>query len=479
MLSSVAYREEEFPALRLTRSSRVARRIARWLTGLMLVGVLAMLLLPWQQSIVGDGSVVAFDPLSRPQPVLIPVKGQVAARAPNVFENTEVKKGQLLFRITDLDANYLPRLGEQRAMLERELFAAKDRELRALDAKEFAIRTVQTTTEELESTKAAQTEVVAAYNALVMGAENKLRAEEAAAIAAQAELDLTQADSERKNTLEAGGLKSQYDRQQAEAKFRKSQQELEKAQQYVEAARNEIEGKTREREGKRKEWQAKIDKISSDLNKAQSEVQKAESGILKTKQEIQQKTLKISEQDGKIAAQSTQDVLAPCDGYINSLSVFEGQIVAAKDQACVVVPKTEDFAVQLWIDGNDVPFIEPGRHVRLQFEGWPAVQFSGWPAIAVGTFGGTVAIVDPTDDGSGRFRILIRPDVAVDSNDPTATPWPSSKYLRQGGLAKGWVLLDTVPLGYEVWRRMNGFPPALKNRDQSKPEKIAKPPKVG
>jgi hypothetical protein len=95
-----------------------------------------------------------------------------------------------------------------------------------------------------------------------------------------------------------------------------------------------------------------------------------------------------------------------------------------------------------------------GAPVRLQFEGWPALQFSGWPSIAVGTFGGRVLLVDSTDNGKGRFRLLVEPD-------PGDDPWPSRRFLRQGVRANGWVLLNVVPLGYELWRQFNGFPPAL------------------
>jgi hypothetical protein len=90
--------------------------------------------------------------------------------------------------------------------------------------------------------------------------------------------------------------------------------------------------------------------------------------------------------------------------------------------------------------------------VRIQFEGWPAVQFSGWPSVAVGTFEGKVALVDAADDGEGRFRILVLPS-------PDAR-WPETRYLRQGVRAVGWVLLEEVSLGYELWRTFNGFPPA-------------------
>ena len=103
------------------------------------------------------------------------------------------------------------------------------------------------------------------------------------------------------------------------------------------------------------------------------------------------------------------------------------------------------------VDGRDIPLVWEGRRVRLQFEGWPAVQFTGWPSVAVGTFPATVALIDSTDDGKGRFRIVVVPDDGV--------PWPSPRFLRQGVRVEGWVLLGRVRLGYEIWRQFNGFPP--------------------
>jgi hypothetical protein len=76
----------------------------------------------------------------------------------------------------------------------------------------------------------------------------------------------------------------------------------------------------------------------------------------------------------------------------------------------------------------------------------------------VGTFGGIVQLVDATDTQAGKFRILVVPD-------PDDDPWPSSTYLRQGVQAKGWVLLRMVPLGWEIWRRFNGFPPVISDTE--------------
>jgi hypothetical protein len=117
-------------------------------------------------------------------------------------------------------------------------------------------------------------------------------------------------------------------------------------------------------------------------------------------------------------------------------------------------------------DREFTPLVTPGRHVRLQFAGWPALQFSGWPSVAVGTFGGTVTVVDAVDDGLGRFRVLVIPDQGVPGT-VTNEPWPDPSYLRPGGKVSGWIMLDVVSLGFELWRQFNGFAPSLEQAPKS------------
>jgi hypothetical protein len=131
----------------------------------------------------------------------------------------------------------------------------------------------------------------------------------------------------------------------------------------------------------------------------------------------------------------------------------EGQLVKQGDPLIELVPVTTSRAVEVWLEGNDAALVRAGRPARLQFEGWPALQFVGWPQIARGTFAGEVKLVDLFDDGTGRFRVVIGP-----VNDE---PWPDPVILRQGVRANGWVLLEVVPLGWELWRRLNAFPPSL------------------
>jgi hypothetical protein len=129
--------------------------------------------------------------------------------------------------------------------------------------------------------------------------------------------------------------------------------------------------------------------------------------------------------------------------------VKAGQVLA------VIVPETASRAVELTVSGNDAPLLSVGRRVRLQFEGWPAVQFAGWPSVAVGTFGGVIGVIDPGAGEDGTVRVIVFPE--------NGEEWPDVTYLRQGVRVIGWVLLDTVKLGWELWRQFNGFPPTLRN----------------
>lgn len=162
----------------------------------------------------------------------------------------------------------------------------------------------------------------------------------------------------------------------------------------------------------------------------------------------------ISRLDVNLSRQSVQIVRAPRDGVI--LRVNAGDAATFVNAGAVVatfVPDNVERAIELYVDGRDVALVTTGAKVRLQFEGWPVIQFSGWPSVAVGTFGGEVVAIDPSANASGRFRIL----VTEDKSDPNA--WPDKRFVRFGAKARGWVLLDRVSVGYEIWRQLNNFPP--------------------
>jgi len=160
-----------------------------------------------------------------------------------------------------------------------------------------------------------------------------------------------------------------------------------------------------------------------------------------------------------LTRQSAQIVRAPRDGVILRVNAGDAAtFIEAGKEVASFVPTGIERAVEIYIDGRDVALVKPGAKARIQFEGWPAVQFSGWPSVAVGTFAAEVVAVDPSADATGKFRVLLveRPD---DVNPESR--WPDEQFVRFGATARGWILLDTVSVGYEIWRQLNNFPPSM------------------
>ena len=461
VVSTVKQSDRALPALKLAQTSRYVRLVARGLVVLFVVAIAGMIFAPWQQSVSGSGNVIAYAPLERQQFLEAPIKGRIIRYGDGIFENAKVTEGQVILEIQDLDPDLLGRLEQQRDAAQQQV-EAYGRQLeayaRSLLASQAIIPAYQSQVTAFESVKV---ETLAAVDELIAAAENKVRAEEQNLVGAQASLVQLEADYRRQQTLFEEGLAAEAKFQEAEQKYLKAQADVNKAMEYVDMARKELESKRREREAKERELQAKIDSSVATLRKAESDVAKTESDISKAEGELSKASKDLLDAEVKLSRQRSQQVVAPRDGYILALAANEGQMIKEGDLLCVLVPETADLAVQIWVDGNDVPLVSPGRHVRLQFEGWPAVQFAGWPSVAVGTFGGEVVSVDATDDGKGRFRVIVQPD-------PNSPDWPDSKYLRQGVRSNAWVLLNQVPLGYELWRQLNGFPPVAAMQDPQK-----------
>lgn len=193
---------------------------------------------------------------------------------------------------------------------------------------------------------------------------------------------------------------------------------------------------------------------------------------LAPRRDYEQAMIRIQDMRGKIASdeaalnrvkvnlsrQAVQIVTAPRDGFIQKVQAGDAATyVRAGDMLAMFVPEDSQRVIEVFIVGRDVALVQKGAKARIMFEGWPAVQFSGWPAVAVGTFGAEVIAIDRASQPDGRFRVLLRED-ASDGHR-----WPAERFVRFGAKAQAWVLLDTVPVGYEIWRQLNSFPPELPN----------------
>ena len=423
-------------ALNMVQSSRRVRRIGHWVLAVMLVFVLMMFLLPWQQSARGTGRVIAFIPQERQQPVTSPIKGVVAMVAPGLREGDVVQQGTVILELQPAAANAVEQIHFQIADLREKMQSARikaevyQRNISDFtDARDYAVRAAQEMIESSEAKLAAKQNLVPGYKAKELQAQQNF---------------------ERQKTLFEQGATAEKELEKLKKDWDVALSDLASAEFEVTSASKEVEAKKHELEQRRSEGQTKID-FSKAMEQDALGQQSAE------QKEIRELEIRLSE------FQQLR-ILAPRDGTIYRLPVFErGQTIKEGEQLFTIVPDTNERAVELWVSGNDISLISAGDHVRLQFEGWPAIQFSGWPSVAVGTFGGEVAKIDPTDDGKGSFRIQIVPE--------RNSEWPSTRYLRQGVRANGWVMLRRVTLGYEIWRQFNGFPPVIADTEPGEEKK--------
>ena len=144
-------------------------------------------------------------------------------------------------------------------------------------------------------------------------------------------------------------------------------------------------------------------------------------------------------------------ITAPQSGQIvKAKKAGIGEIVKEGEMIVEIVPDHIQYAVEIYVRPVDLPLLEIGQKIRFMFDGFPAVVFSGWPEVSYGTFGGTVSAIESSVSDNGKFRVLV-------SEDSLDKKWP--KLLKMGTGAQGMALLKDVPIWYELWRNINGFPP--------------------
>lgn len=397
------------------------KRLAWLLVGLPLL----FMFLPWQQNVTALGKVTAYAPSERVQTIDAPVNGMIDRW--HVQEGSQVKEGDLLLEITDTDPNFRQRLQAQRDNLQSKLTAKQD-ELRAYELQK-------------QNLTAARDAKISAAQYKQDVANQKIRSSQEAVNAAQATLDAATLQLQRLQRLLADGLVSKRDLEVAERDHIIATRNLNSAQAQWQSAKAEASSAAADIQQIRADTQAYLDSTSAVINKIRGETADSENSLHSSE---------IS-----LARQNMQRIVAPRAGTIFRLPVnSQSQIIKQGDPLLVIVPHTSQRAVELWVDGRDAPLITHRSSVRLEFEGWPAIQVPGWAQVGVGTFEGEIAFVDPTDNGSGHFRIMV-------VHKPGSPEWPSARFLRQGISAKGWVLLERVTIGYELWRLLNGFPPRI------------------
>lgn len=454
------YPAHEMEALRQAGKRTVTRGFGRLMLLALVLAPFALAFAPWQQNLPGTGRVIEYDPIHRPLPIQARTDGLLARW--HVREGQQVTLGDPIVDITDNDPDVIERLT-------RQLEAASDKRAAAERKRDQYAKQVETAEQARQAAiRLADDDIAAAEQTLVVAKQAVRVAREKLALAKTAETMWEGLVSEK---IGAG-----FELQKAKQERAVADADLEAKLAGVSGAEAALRAKRSARDRVEQAELVKVQDARAKLEAAEGDIASANSSVL--------------DYERSLARQRQQRITAPTDGYVQNLNANGqgGVFVKQGTTLATIVPATRQLAVELFVDGNDVTFIDVGRHVRLQFEGWPAIQWVGWPSAAVGTFGGKVAFVDRFDDGTGRFRVMVTRDerpfskpegafvewlrrtFTIDNAHAPENPhaWPVDPYLRQGVRVKGWIVLDRVSLGFEIWRQLNGFPPTVERPKNEK-----------
>ncbi len=425
-------------ALSTLSTTRTGRLFARWIQILVVVLVL-ILFLPWQQNISGTGSVTAMSPAGRPQTLQNIIAGRIEKWY--VQEGDLVKQGDTLLVISEIKDEYfdpeiLPRIGEQ--------LQAKEQSIDGYESKIAALN------QQVEALREGLRYSLQKSRNKVIQSRMKVVSDSIDLIALERNYEITKNRVSRYEDGYKDGLFSLTDLESRRLKVQEEYAKLISQENKLDIARQELINARLELNSIQAEYEDKIAKAISDKSSAFS-------GLADGSNELSKLRTKYSSVEIR---QKNYVVRAPQQGYVvKVLKAGIGETIKEGETIATLQPEAFDIAVELYVNPMDVALVSVGREVRMEFDGWPALQFAGWPGVSVGTFGGTVTVVDRVNSLNGKFRILVVPK--------EDEPWPQA--IRQGSGVYGWVMLSDVRVWYEIWRQLNGFPP---NLNQSEIDKI-------
>lgn len=394
------------------------------------VTMLIILFLPWTQNVTGNGYVTTLMPDQRPQTIQSAIPGRIEKWY--VKEGDFVQKGDTILFISEIKNEYQdPRLIE------------RTREQR--DAKSLSVQSYQ------EKIKALENQVLALQNERELKlsqAKNKLaqarikvQSDSIDFVAATTNLSIIKRQYERTVTLQSEGLKAVTDVEVKGLKLQEAQAKLISQENKLLISQNEILNAQFEISRISAEYSDKIAKSRSDRFTAESNQFEAKAQVSKLENQSTNYEMR----------NAMSYITAPQNGYINK-AIFGGigETFKEGEKLVGIMPADYELAVETYIEPIDLPLMYLGEKVRIQFDGWPGIFFSGWPNASYGTYGGKIVAIETFISDNGKFRILIAPD----END---VEWPQS--IRVGSGAYTMALLEDVPIWYEFWRQLNGFPP--------------------
>ena len=392
--------------------------------------VVIFMFLPWTQNISGTGAVTTLRPDQRPQEIQTAIAGRIEKWY--VQEGDFVQIGDTILFISEIKEDYMdPNLVQNtknQINAKRGAVEAYANKVNILDAQIFFVNNEK------------QLKVEQALNKIKQ-AVFKIKSDSIDLVAAKTQIRIANTQFQRAVQLNNEGLKPLTDVEEKRLKLQETEAKLITQENKLLASKNELLNAKVEINRINAEYSEKASKTESEQFTAKSNQFDAEGQVNK----LENLFANYSIRNGMYY------IKAPQTGYLNrAIQSGIGETIKEGTAIVTIMPTKYDIAVETFVLPNDLPLISKGERVRVWFDGWPTIIFSGWPDMSYGTFGGTIVAVETFISDNGKYRILIAPD----KND---IKWP--RQLSIGAGAQTLALLEDVPVWFEIWRTLNGFPP--------------------
>lgn len=438
--NSIANRVDlaDFKSSKLIRHSHAERWTTLMFAALAFMA-LGMIFLPWTQNINAKGYVTTRSPESRPQGIQAVIPGRIEKWF--VREGDFVFAGDTIAHLTEIKSEYF----------DPDLI---DRAVNQVDAKRLSVRSYDDKVEALQAQYGQLNQQLALKREQLKNktiqARTKIQIDSADLAAYEANLAIAENQVTRIQELYDQGLKSLSELQDKKLKLQETAAKVSVQRNKLLNQQNELTNAIIEQSLVEREVGEKLAKIRSDIQTANAARAEGVGETAKLENQVSNYT----------ARQAFYFITAPQDGFVTkTVKKGLGELIKEGDDIATIAPSEYDLAVELYVEPQDLPLLSIGEQARLRFDGWPAIVISGWPEASTGIFTGEVVAIDRFVSENGKYRLLISPS----SLERT---WP--KELRVGTGAQAFVLLKDVPIWYELWRQLNGFPAEYYQADETK-----------
>mgnify|MGYP003489470327 FL=1 len=415
--------------------------VAKWFLFTFLAFVFIMFL-PWTQNIKTQGNVSTLYQEQRPQKLNSPIPGRIIKWY--VKNGDVVKKGDTILQISEIKDDYLDPLLVERT---QEQVQAKK------GVREYYNAKISTTENQIAAITAAKDLKLNQIKIKIAQLQNKLKAEQAELIAVNNELKIAQDQLNRQNKMYEEGLVSLTQLQQRNVSYQNALAKKTSAENKLAQTQQEIISQNIEQNAVIQEYTEKLSKTEGDRFQSMGQVAGSTGDIAKLENQVA--TYKVRK--------GLYYILATQDGQITQLTKAGiGEIVKDAETIGIIVPKKIDYIAEIYVKPVDLPLIRENQKVMLTFDGFPAIVFSGWPNSSYGTFSGKIIAIENSISENGLFKAIV-------AEDKTQKRWPPNMKIGTG--ASGIAILNDVPIWYEIWRNINGFPPDYYQVNTQKNEK--------